>query len=269
MNLEGTLGFLGFGNMGQAIARGLLDTGTVTPRQILIFDIDEKKLEDARALGVSVVATSGELAQRSEVLILAVKPQSMADALRETKCGLAPDTLIISIAAGISLNRLEQSLGTSFRIVRVMPNTPALVGAGAAAAALNSQCTEADIETTRAIFEAVGIVEIVREEVMDAVTALSGSGPAYFFHFVEILAAAGTAHGLSGEQAVRLAAQTLSGAGRLLRESGESAEVLRQRVTSKGGTTEAALNCFKEQGLERIVRAGFDAAVARSKALGA
>ncbi|MCL4694227.1 MAG: pyrroline-5-carboxylate reductase, partial [Candidatus Hydrogenedentes bacterium] len=158
--------------------------------------------------------------------------------------------------------------GAEFRVVRVMPNTPALVGAGAAGIAPSPNCTAADVETAHAIFRSIGVSEQVPESLIDAVTALSGSGPAYFFYLVECLSRAAVAQGLPKEQADRLASQTLVGAGLLLRDSGESATILRERVTSRGGTTEAALKQFECDEFPKLVESAVAAAVRRSRELG-
>lgn len=268
MGVEGTLGFLGFGNMGGAILRGLLHAGTVASDQAVVFDVDPDKCLSAKDLGVCVAGSPAELAKTARTLLLAVKPQSIDEALAQTKAGLSPETLVVSIAAGISIAFIQERLGRDIRVIRVMPNTPALVGVGAAGIALAPNCTDDDAETARTIFEAVGAAEMVSETVMDAVTALSGSGPAYFFYMVECLVKAAMAQGLDEGRATRLATQTLLGAGRLLAESGEPAAVLRERVTSKGGTTQAALTSLREEGFERIVGAAVAAAAARSKELG-
>ena len=266
--LKGKLGFLGFGNMGAAILRGLVSSNTISPGRALVHDVAPDKCEQAEALGVTVVSSPAELAQACDTLLLAVKPQTMEEALAQLKPGLTEKTLVISIAAGISIDFLQQRLGKAVRVARVMPNTPAMVNAGAAGIALSANCTGADAATARAIFEAIGAVEMVPESLIDAVTALSGSGPAYFFYMVECLVAAAKTHGLSESQAAHLAAQTLLGAGRLLSESGEPAGALRERVTSKGGTTAAALEAFRNGGFDRIIADGVAAAVARSKELG-
>ena len=268
MSMRGTVGFLGYGNMGSAILKGLLETGTVAPANAAVFDVDAAKCEQAKSLGAAVAASPSALAESSDVLVLAVKPQMMEEALGQAREGISPKTLVVSIAAGISIAYLQERLGTDCRVVRVMPNTPALVGAGAAGIALSPNCTPDDGEVVQTIFEAVGIAVMVPETALDTVTALSGSGPAYFFYVVECLVKAAVAQGLDEEQATRLAGQTLLGSGRLLAESGEPAGVLRERVTSKGGTTEAALKRFREDGLERVLKAGVDDAAARSKELG-
>lgn len=268
MALSGTVGFLGFGNMGGAILRGLISTGTITADRAVVYDVLEDKRAAAIDLGVGVASSPQALAQACDTLVLAVKPQSMADALEQMKPGFSPKTLIVSIAAGISICYIQERLGADARVVRVMPNTPALVNAGAAGIAVSANCTEDDAATARTIFEAIGIAETMPEALIDAVTALSGSGPAYFFYMVECLVQAATAHGLDAEQATRLAAQTVLGAGRLMLESGEAPSVLRERVTSKGGTTAAALEAFRAGGFDRLIASGIDAAVARAKELG-
>ncbi len=268
MALQGVLGVLGFGNMGSAILGGLIETGTIAAPSTLVYDLAEPRCQAARAMGAQVAPSPAALAVHSDTLMLAVKPQQIADALVGIQDGLDPHTLIVSIMAGISTRFLRGHLGKEFRVVRVMPNTPALVNAGAAAIALSENCTETDAETASTIFSAVGIVETMPEEALDAVTALSGSGPAYFFYMAECLAEAAVQQGLAPEQAARLAGQTLYGAGKLLAESGEPASVLRERVTSKGGTTAAALARLRALDFQGIVSAAVEAAANRSRELG-
>jgi pyrroline-5-carboxylate reductase len=254
--------------MGAAILQGLVKAGTLPAAQALVFDIDREKVSQAEALGARAALSLEELAGNSDFLLLATKPQDVAGALEAMREALSDSALIISIEAGISVGFIQNILGSATRVIRVMPNTPALVGAGAAAMALSDTCSDADRGVAALVFSAVGIIEEVPESAMDAVTGLSGSGPAYFFYLVECMAAAAIKEGLEEEQAVRLAAQTLLGAGRLLDESGETPDVLRARVTSKGGTTAAALNSLRESGFEGIVQAAISAAAERSRELG-
>jgi len=269
MGIEGTIGFLGFGNMGQAIFRGLIDAGTVPANRLVTFDLDEDKMATAVELGGRSADSPEALASDSNVLLLATKPQHMGEALEAVRPGVSGDTLIISIVAGVSISSIQQALGQDTRVVRVMPNTPALVRAGTAAIATSENCTANDAQTVEAIFSAVGIAERTDEEMIDVVTGLSGSGPAYFFYMVECLANAAEKLGIPADQAERFAGETLYGAGRLLHESGESAATLRERVTSKGGTTFAALESFRQAGFEDVIEAGVWAAAARSRELGA
>lgn len=265
MSMNGTLGLLGCGNMGGAILCGLIESGVLFARDTLVYDIDPDR---ARSLKLPVAESPVALAQSSSTVILATKPQDIDEALAALKPGLTDRTLLVSIAAGISIAAIQKQVGAQVRVVRVMPNTPALVGACAAGIAMSETCTAADKETAHTIFGAIGVAVEVSEEDLDAVTALSGSGPAYFFYIVECLVEAATELGLSGEQAEQLAGQTLYGAGKLLMESGESAATLRERVTSKGGTTFAALEAFDAQDLRATIRAGVRAAAARSRELG-
>lgn len=268
MPLQGSLGFLGCGNMGNAILRGLIESGTLAPKHALVFEPDEAKAQDVRLLGVALAESPADLARRVDTVLVAVKPQTMEEALAQLAAGITTRTLVISIAAGTSIAFIQGRLGAEVPVVRVMPNTPALVGAGAAALAPSANCSDHDVEVASLIFSAIGVSEVVAEEHMDAVTALSGSGPAYFFFMVEQLVEAAVAQGLPRHQATILASHTLYGAGRLLCESGEPANVLRERVTSKGGTTEAALKTLSAEGFPEAIRAAFEAAARRSRELG-
>ncbi len=268
MNLDKAIGFLGFGNMGQAIVQGLLGAKTVNANQLIAYDIDASKRAIAEKQGGRAADSLAVLCSGSDILLLATKPQDMAAALSDLATQLNPDTLIVSIAAGISTAFIQSHLGAATRVARVMPNTPALVSAGAAGIAFSATCSAEDKQAVITIFEAVGIAEVVSEESIDAVTALSGSGPAYFFYFVECMTNAAMELGLTNEQATHLATQTALGAGKMLVESGESAATLRERVTSKGGTTFAALEVFQAGGLEDIVTGAMKAAAERSRELG-
>ena len=269
MTIQGTIGFLGYGNMGSAILEGLIHQGTLSGRHVIVYDPVPARREAAEAVGARTASSLKELVLESDLLLLAVKPQLMQDVLDELKQHLDAKTLVISIAAGTSIKSIQDTLCADTRVIRVMPNTPALAQAGAAGIAPGKNCTEKDVETAKTVFEAVGIAEIVEEAEIDIVTGLSGSGPAYFFYLVECLIAAAKAEGMEESVASRLAAQTLYGAGCLLQSSGETAEELRRRVTSPGGTTEAALNQFQADGLDSAVKAAVHAAVLRSRELGA
>jgi pyrroline-5-carboxylate reductase len=266
--IPGVVGFLGFGNMGEAIARGLVRARAIEGKQILAYDVDPGRALRATTMGGAAADSAGDLARRADTLLLAPKPQDMRAALHSIRAGLRPQTLVVSIAAGISIGFIQRELSAETRVVRAMPNTPALVGAAATGFAPGANCTAADKAVARGIFEAIGIAEEVAETQLDAVTALSGSGPAYYFAFVEASTSAAIGLGIPADQAGRLAAQTLYGAGLLLHDTGEPAGTLRERVTSKGGTTAAALATFAARDLAGAVRASMEAAAARSKELG-
>ncbi len=264
-----TLGFLGYGNMGAAILEGLIGLGAVDKARALAYDPSPARCAEAERIGVACAPSLSDLVSRSGVVILAVKPQVMGAVLEEVKPALKPGTLIISIAAGISTNFIQSRLAPGTPVIRVMPNTPYLVHAGASGMAPSAECSAAQVEIAREIFASMGIAEVVEESAIDAITALSGSGPAYFFYMVECLVEAAVAQGLDRAMAERLAGQTLYGAGKLLKETGEAAGELRKKVTSPGGTTEAALNAFRAEGLEKAVGVAVSAAVKRSLELGA
>jgi pyrroline-5-carboxylate reductase len=216
---------------------------------------------------VTVTDGNRDVLAKSDILIFAVKPQNMPDLLAALKP--APvGKLFISICAGISTAFIEERLGGSPRVVRAMPNTPMLVGAGAAAIAKGRHATDDDLKTACAIFETAAKVITVDEPMMDAVTAVSGSGPAYYFYLTEALVEAGVKLGLPKDAALALAKQTAFGAGKLLAESAEAPEALRQKVTSPNGTTFAAITKMESGRVKPGIVAGIEAAAARSKELG-
>jgi pyrroline-5-carboxylate reductase len=255
--------------MGTAIVRGLVAAKVVAPQDITAIDVDKSQLEKVAAdPGVNVAADLETLAGASDTIILAVKPQSMGDLLRDLPRYVKPSHLTISIAAGISTGFIEERLGAETRVVRVMPNTPAMVGAGATALCRGARATDDDMEFAVHLFSAIGTTVVFDEEQMHAATALSASGPAYFFYLVEKLTKASVEQGLPAEEAAKLACQTLYGTARLLNETGAAPDDPRARVTSKGGTTQAAVAVFDAEGLDKIISQAVAAAVARSKELG-
>ena len=269
MNLQDkTIAFIGAGNMGEALIRGLLATRTVAPSQIIATDARAERREFfARTFGMRAIGDNLQAAQAADIIVLAVKPQQVGDVLAGIKSGASNRKLVISIAAGVTTARIERELGKGTRVVRAMPNTPALVGAGAAAIANGSQATEDDLAAAESILGAVGICVRVEEKLIDAVTALSGSGPAYVFYVTEAMIQAGLAAGLDKALAQKLAIQTVFGAAKLLVESGEKPESLRRKVTSPAGTTEAALNVMTKRKLAEIFSEAMSAAEKRSREL--
>ena len=261
------LGVIGCGNMGAALLRGVVRARVLPPGRVLCADAEAAKLRRlARALKVRAVGSNGELARASGVILLAVKPQQMAKVLAEIRPHLAHRPLLISIAAGIRSGWIERRTGGRCPVVRVMPNTPALVGAGISAVAPGRRASAAHLKAAEAVLRAVGEVVRVPERWMDAVTAVSGSGPAYFFHLMEQMIRAGTELGLSPAAARLLTLATAAGAAALAAQ-GEDPATLRAKVTSKGGTTEAAFRAFERGRLAQTLRAGIRAAAKRSKEL--
>ncbi|HOR26543.1 MAG: Pyrroline-5-carboxylate reductase [candidate division BRC1 bacterium ADurb.BinA292] len=263
-----TLGFLGAGNMATAIIRATVGRGLLAPETVQILDVVPEKTEQLhQELNVQIAADPAALARSVSALVLAVKPQTMDAALASLRDAVNENHLVISIAAGIPAGRIARGLRNRARVVRVMPNTPALIGCGAAGVAAGPGAGERDVAAVTQLFGAMGIAVPVAEEQLDAVTALSGSGPAYVFRVMEILREAGEEMGLARDISHALTLQTVLGAARLASESGEDPAVLRQRVTSPGGTTEAALGKFDELNLAGVFKAGVHRARDRSREL--
>ena len=262
---------IGGGNMANALASGLLAQGC-PPSQLLVIEIDELLRQKWQARGVTALATADAALADFDVWMFAVKPQQMREVVQTTRAYLQSHTLVISIAAGISMAALSAWLAHDGvphqRVVRCMPNTPALVSAGVTGMAAPDQLSTNDRDIATHLLASVGQVVWVKDDAaIDAVTALSGSGPAYVFLFIEALMAGGQSLGLSQEQSKTLALATLSGATKLAAESSETPGTLRERVTSKGGTTAAALNVFAERDFVQIVQEAMVAAEQRAKAL--
>ncbi len=263
-----TIAFIGAGNMGEALIRGLLAGRTVAARQIIATDVRAARCDFmTKTFGVRVTDDNLEAAKAADIIVLAVKPQQVDEVLLGFKWAMTDQKLVISIAAGVTTGRIEQALGERTRVMRVMPNTPALVGAGAAAVARGAHATDDDLATTESILRAVGICVRVDEKFIDAVTALSGSGPAYVYYVTEAMIRAGVTAGLDRAMAKKLAIQTVYGAAKLLVESGEEPESLRRKVTSPGGTTEAALKVMTERKLVELFGEAMKAAETRSREL--
>lgn len=263
------LAIIGAGNMGEAIARGLLGGNLLPHNDLLAVEPDmDRRQHLARQLNVSSV---GEIEQAGGLptYILAVKPQQMGAVLPRLAAVLPErGALVLSVAAGISGSYLDRALGERARIVRAMPNTPMLVGAGCTGYCRGPRATDADLAFARRLFSASGAAHEVNESQLDAVTAVSGSGPAYFFYLIEAMVQAGTAEGLAPDVALALASQTCAGAARLLETSGEKPETLRRRVTSPGGTTQAAIEAMDQAGVQDALTRAIRAAAARSRELG-
>lgn len=255
--------FLGGGKMAEALIGGLLRTGWAEPSDLGVIEISAERRDALSATypGLAMVADSGG----ADVLI-AVKPQHVEEVARAASA--AGTKRALCIAAGVTITSLETWLGTDARVIRAMPNTPALVGHGAAGIAAGTSATDDDLGWARSILSAVGTVEEVTEASLDAVTGVSGSGPAYVFLFAEALVAAGVDVGLDPEVADRLARQTLLGAASLLAQSGEDPAVLRANVTSPGGTTAEGIAALEAAEVRQAVLGAVRAATARSVELG-
>jgi pyrroline-5-carboxylate reductase len=264
------IGFVGGGNMAGALARGLLHSGTVAPDQIRASDVKEERLAELHdKFGIETTSDNEALARWADVVVISVKPQIVDRILAPIAAALSETDLVVSIAAGVPIEALEARLPASARVVRAMPNTAAMALAGATAIAPGAHATPADIEVARALFEAVGRCVVLDESLLDAVTGLSGSGPAYVMLMIEALADGGVKVGLGRDTALLLAAQTVYGAAKLQLETGEHPGRLKDMVTSPGGTAIAGLHTLESGGLRRTLIDAVEAAAHRAEELGA
>lgn len=264
-----TIGFLGAGNMAEALCRAFLASDLAGPQSVIAYDPRRERLDlFEKELGVRAGATPEEVLRVAEVIILAFKPQDADGALAPLRDHFTDRHLVVSILAGTSTGYLEARLPEGVRVVRVMPNLLITVGAGAAALSGGRAATDEDVAYVRRVFATGGRALVVEEDSLDAVTALSGSGPAYFFSVVEALVDGAVAQGLPAEVARELAEVTCLGAGKLLLETGGDPADWRRRVTSKGGTTEAALKVLEKSGVRKAFVEAMAAAARRSRELG-
>ncbi|MEX5214846.1 MAG: pyrroline-5-carboxylate reductase [Nitrospiraceae bacterium] len=263
------IAFIGGGNMTEALVSGLLKTGQVTPAQLIATDVRPERLEYlARAFSIRVSSDNVRAITGAQMTVLSVEPQILDDVLAALAPALDPETLILSVAAGYPLSRLGRILARTARLIRAMPNTPAIVGRGATALALSPDLSPQDLARATALFKSVGSVTVVEERLMDAVTGLSGSGPAYMFLIIEALADGGVNVGLPRPVAVTLAAQTVLGAATMVLETGLHPAELKDRVASPGGTTIAGLHALERGGLRAALISAVEAATKRSADLG-
>ena len=259
------IGFIGAGQMATALGEGFVRAGLVSGAELIASDPSSEARERfARATGGQTVDDNAEVAGRADVLFLAVKPQQMVRVAAELKGKLGPDLLVISIAAGIRLSVLAQGFGEKVRLVRVMPNTPCLVGKGACGYCLGGTATPADGQLVQQLLSAVGLAFEVEEKLLDAVTGLSGSGPAFVYVIIEALSDGGVRMGLPRAVASALAAQTVLGAAQMVLSTGDHPGVLKDRVASPGGTTIAGLQALEQAGLRGGLMAAVEAATRRS-----
>ncbi len=264
------IGIIGTGNMGEALISGLIGSASSKPKNIICTDVRENILDAIREkYGVQTTTNNLEAVADSDIVIYAVKPQIMASVLNETGSKLDMSKLIISIAAGVPMEAIESCLNKKLRLIRVMPNIAAAVKEAATAVAAGKHASEEDIKLTMTIFNSIGKTAFIPENyLMDAITGLSGSGPAYIFLIVEAMADAGVKVGLSRQEALFLSAQTVLGAAKMLIETQEHPGQLRDRVTSPGGTAIAGLATLESGGLRTTLINAVEVATNRSKELG-
>jgi pyrroline-5-carboxylate reductase len=266
--ITGNVGIVGAGKIGSAIARGIIRAGLVTTDQVMASDVSEPLRQAiANELGIAVTSDNRQLCEFADVVILAVKPQILDSVVKQLAKNFGAGKLLVSVAAGVPLARIEAGL-PGVRVVRVMPNICCVVGAGAAAYAGGAHATPQDLEIVGSILNSFGIGLPVEEKDLDAVTGLSGSGPAYVFLFIEALADGGVKVGLSREVALKLALHTVYGAARMALDSAKHLSELKDEVTSPGGTTIAGLYALEQKSLKGIVMDAVVGATKRSQELG-
>ena len=264
-----TIGFLGAGRMATALAQGFVRAGIVRPGQIFASDVfPAARKTFGAATGARICVSNADVLQAASVIFLAVKPQQAAEVLAEIQPHFTPRHLLISIAAGLTLGKMESALPVKARVIRVMPNTPALVGASASGFACGKAATKPDAALAQRLLSSVGIAVEVKELLLDAVTGLSGSGPAYVYQFIEALSDGGVASGLPRDLATKLAAQTVLGAAKMVIETGEHPGALKDAVASPGGTTIEGIHELEKGKLRATVMNAVRAATEKSKKLG-
>jgi pyrroline-5-carboxylate reductase len=263
------IAILGSGNMGEALVKGLLRSGKAVPEALVCSEPRaERREEIQKRYGVHVTGDNRAACAQADIVVIAVKPQSIDALLEEIAPAVDAKKLVISIAAGVPIGAIARKLGAGVRIIRTMPNTPALVGAGATALARGPHATDSDLEQALALFEAVGVAVVVEEHHLDAVTGLSGSGPAFVFMAIEALADGGVKVGLARPIALALAAQAVMGSAKLVLETGEHPGRLKDQVTSPGGTSIAGLHALESGGFRAALITAVEAATKRSRELG-
>lgn len=250
--MERTLGFIGFGKMANAICKGIINSGFMKKNSVFAFDVNKEALYGAaNSIGITPVDSIKELMNRSSSVLIATKPFVIQDVLDEIK-DLADDKLIISILAGITIERYEETLLNS-RVVRVMPNTPAMVNEGMSAVCRGNKSTDEDVDFVYRMFSKLGKAEILDETLINAVTAVSGSGPAFYYYIIDKIARAGEALGLEYKTALKLSAQTALGASKMIMETGMSPDDLITAVTTPNGTTAEGNRVLAESDIEKVL----------------
>ncbi len=262
------IGFVGAGNMATAIINGMLKNDPHHADRLFVFDLDSEKCELMAEKGVTVAASCQALAEQCDMLVLAVKPQNYAEVLADMKGTVREDTVIVTIAAGISIEKVRTGLDKDCPVVRVMPNTPLLLGKGASALCRSENISDEDFEEVYKMFSFSGEAVILPESQMNAVIAVNGSSPAYVYLFAKAMVDYAVSVGIERETALRLVCQTFEGSAEMLRSSGDSPEVLIQKVSSKGGTTIEALKVLNDREVPQAIMDAMTACTRRAEELG-
>lgn len=266
--MEQKIGFIGIGNMGMAMIKGMLASQIVKAEQIIAYKMTPDKQKQLGTDKAMTIATSEiEVAVKADILFLAVKPNAILSVLEKIKHALSAHTVIVSVAAGITLAAMENVLGSNYKIIRTVPNTPALVNAGMTSITTNKQVTDTELNTVIALFNALGETEVVAENLVHAVTGVSGSSPAYVFMFIEAMADAGVLAGMPRSQAYKFAAQAVLGAAKMVLATGKHPGELKDMVCSPGGTTIEAVKTLENNGLRTAVIEAVTSCVKKSESM--
>lgn len=263
------IGFIGCGSMGSAMINRFLNNKKVLPEDIMACDIKQNHIEELKCkFNIKKTIQSKEVLDFAQTIFLAVKPQDMPVVLEDIKKDVTDRHLLVSAAAGITISEILGIVNSNKKVIRLMPNTPCLIGSGMTVLSPGQKVNEAELCFVKELLESLGKVEVLEEKLMDAVTGLSGSGPAYVFTFIEALADGGVKAGLPRETALLLAGQTVLGAAEMIMETGEHPSVLKDKVTSPGGTTIAGIYALEKESFRGTVMSAVEAAAGRSKELG-
>ena len=266
--IDKMIGFIGAGNMGSAMIDGICKSSEVTTSQIIASDYSQESLERLKnTYAIDTTPANETVAQRSDILFLSVKPNKLDEVIPQIAAHIKNTCIVVSIAAGQSIATIESLFGRDIKIIRAMPNTPALVGAGMSALCANKNVTEAELNDVISLFNCFGKAEVVPESLMDAVTGISGSSPAYVYMFIEAMADAAVADGMPRAQAYRFAAQAVYGSAKMVLETGKHPGELKDMVCSPGGTTIAAVKVLEEKGFRSAVIEAQCACVEKSRSL--
>lgn len=265
---EKTIGFIGAGNMANAIIAGLLKNKITPPESIFSFDVSQEKLQKISALGVTACKSSAEVVKNSKYTVLAVKPQNYEQAISELKSEATEEKVFVTIAAGISIAFVNNALGVNCPVVRVMPNTPVLLGKGASAICASANIGGEDFNFVKSMFELGGVVEQLPESLMNTVIAVNGSSPAYIYMFAKAMVDYAEENGIPADKALRLVCAALEGSAAMLRESGDDPDTLIKKVCSPGGTTIEAVNTLNEYSFCEAIKKAMDSCTRRAQELG-
>ncbi|MBR1482778.1 MAG: pyrroline-5-carboxylate reductase [Ruminococcus sp.] len=261
------IGFIGAGNMATAIIKGIVARNK-SAEGIYVYDLSEEKQRLIQELGAAVCGSCADVTEKSDIIVLAVKPQNYAEAIASLRSAATLDKTFVSIAAGISIAYVQRALGMACPVVRVMPNTPLLLGKGASALCPSENISDEDKAVVESMFAGSGVCEYITEEHMNEIIAVNGSSPAYIYLFAKAMADYAASCGIDYDKAMNLICATLEGSAAMLRESGDSADVLIEKVSSKGGTTIAALEQLRAHGFTQAIHDAMDACTKRAEELG-